>query len=129
LSVGPKTSVVDAFCRKLEERLTYEPNERDMVVMHHEIDASFDNGDAERHTSSFLMYGDSNHSAMAKTVGYTVAASANLVVDGHLQGARGLLLPTESKLYLPVLSALEKEDIVFDDIVLALTSSCDSHVG
>ena len=118
-ALGKKAKVVDAFCSKLEERLQYGSNEHDMVAMHHTIDATFpDHGD-ERHLCSLLLFGDSKHSAMSKTVGYTTAAAVDLILNGQLREERGLLLPTKQSIYRPILIALEKEGIAFDERVIS----------
>jgi len=115
------TTVVDAFCKALERKLVYKDGERDMVLMHHTIEASFEDGDVERHHSSLHVVGDDSMSAMSKTVGFTAAASTELILDGELAGKRGLLMPTDPAIYLPVLDKLELEGIVFTetaDVVL-----------
>ena len=108
-------TVVDCFGRALEHKLVYEDGEHDIVLMHHSIDASFENGDEERHQSSLYVIGDDSMSAMAKTVGFTAAASTKLILDGNLKGRRGLLMPTDPAIYLPVLGKLELEGIVFTE--------------
>lgn len=71
-SVLPKsannTLVVDAFCDVLQAKLCYQNDERDMVVMHHMIEAAFEGGRKESHNSSLTVFGDSMASAMSKTV-------------------------------------------------------------
>jgi len=115
--VPKKSSVVDAFCAVLEEHLQYQPGERDMVLMHHKIEAEFDNGTREQHLSSLRVYGDARDSAMSKTVGYTAAASAELILDGALKEERGLMLPIQEQVYRPVLAKVENEGIRFEENV------------
>ncbi|GKY93751.1 hypothetical protein MPSEU_000342200 [Mayamaea pseudoterrestris] len=117
-SFGPEASIVDAFCGKLEQQMMFKAGESDMVVMHHTIDALFEDGHRERHKSSLRLLGDPKQSAMAKTVGYTTAASANLILAGHFQDKCGLLLPTDCTVYEPVLFALAKEGVVFEERIL-----------
>ena len=109
--------LVDLFCRRLEEKLKYEENERDMVVMHHTIGAEFDDGSIEEHRSSLQAFGDRSMSAMCKTVGYTTAASTEVVLNGSLKGTYGLLLPTTREIYLPILDIVKREGIIFEDTV------------
>jgi alpha-aminoadipic semialdehyde synthase len=113
--VTKTTTVVDAFCDALEQKLVYEEGERDMVLMHHTIKATFDDGSQELHRSSLQVFGDDSMSAMSKTVGFTAAASAELILGGTLTGESGLILPTNRKVYLPVLERLKFEDIIFDE--------------
>ena len=51
--------------------------------------------------------------AMCKTVGFTTAAAADLVLTKNL--GPGLVLPTEKHIYLPILEAVKQEGIVFDE--------------
>jgi alpha-aminoadipic semialdehyde synthase len=111
--------IVDLFCAQLEKKLKYEKNERDMVIMHHSIGAVFDGGKKEYHSSSLRVFGDRAMTAMCKTVGQTTAASAELLINGTLQGhnLRGLVLPTRKEIYMPVLDAVKREGIKFDENV------------
>ena len=126
--LGART-VVDCFCHALERKLVYNDGEHDLVLMHHTIDASFENGDDERHRSSLYVLGDDSMSAMAKTVGFTAAAAAELIVNGDLQGRRGLLMPTDPTIYLPVLRKLEHESISFTETVTALNTVGGDSLG
>lgn len=112
-----RSSVIDLFCRKLEDKLQYGEQERDMVVMHHTIGAEFEDGSTEEHHSSLQAFGDRSMSAMCKTVGYTAAASTELILNGSLKGHLGLLLPTKKEIYIPVLQAVKKEGIIFEESV------------
>jgi alpha-aminoadipic semialdehyde synthase len=116
-TVWNSRSIVDAFCDVLESKLQYEPHERDMVAMHHRIEASFDDGSVEHHSSSLQVFGDAKMSAMSKTVGYTTAAAADLILSGSLRGERGLLLPTVRKIYEPILASVDLEGISFEESV------------
>jgi alpha-aminoadipic semialdehyde synthase len=110
-------SVVDLFCQRLEEKLFYGENERDMVVMHHTIGAEFEDGTTEKHQSSLQTFGDRSMTAMCKTVGFTAAASTELILSGSLKRNRGLLLPTRKEIYGPVLEAVKREGIIFEETV------------
>ena len=116
-AVTANESLRDNFCRVLEDKLRFEPTERDMIIMHHRIEASFEDGEEERHIASLQVFGDSSSSAMAKTVGYTAAAGAELLLDGTLRNERGLLLPTNEKIYVPVLDKVRREGIEFVESV------------
>jgi alpha-aminoadipic semialdehyde synthase len=123
LPVLQKESVFNAFCHVLEHKLRFLKRERDMVVMHHIIEAVFEDGSAEKHTSSLKCFGDSDFTAMAKTVGYTTACAAQLVLNGSFRNESGLYLPTHRKVYEPVMEAVAKEGIVFDDHVTTIHPS------
>ncbi|KAL3911375.1 MAG: hypothetical protein SGILL_007305, partial [Bacillariaceae sp.] len=110
-------SIIDLFCRRLEERLKYTETERDMVAMHHSIGAQFEDGTIEKHYSSLQAFGtEATMTAMCKTVGYPAAIAADLVLGG-LGGKTGLLLPTTKDIYSPTLAVCAKEGIVFEEHV------------
>ena len=118
--VSNPESRVDSLCAVLESSLQYGEEERDMVAMHTCIEASFPDGSVELHKSSLLKFGDSSVSAMCRTVGLPAAAAANLVLSGDLKDYTGLVLPTDKRVYLPILTAVEKEGISFDETVTAI---------
>ncbi|KAL0579711.1 hypothetical protein V5O48_002275 [Marasmius crinis-equi] len=88
-------SPLDLFTLLLSHKLRYAPNERDAVVMSHELITTVP-GQPDReeiHTSSLIAYGDEKYSAMARTVGLPVALAALAVLDGRvdksLKGVHG----------------------------------------
>ena len=114
---SPSGEVGDAFCSLLEERLAYGNDERDMVLMKHDFVVSHGNDmdNLSKKTSIFIGYGDANgDSSMAKTVGYTIAIGAQLILDDVVKG-KGVLIPTTPDIYIPGLSLLEREGIVFHE--------------
>jgi alpha-aminoadipic semialdehyde synthase len=115
--------VADAFCSLLESKLHYDHGERDMVVMHHRIEAEFEDETHEKHVSSLQVFGDTKASAMSKTVGYTAAAAVELITDGLLQNCSGSILPTSDRIYLPVLAKVAREGILFDEKVYIRSST------
>lgn len=126
--VHRSAAIIDLFCVKLEEYLRYGKDEHDMVVMHHSITAKFDDGSVEEHTSSLQAFGDDSMTAMCKTVGYPTAATTDLILRGHLQGRRGLLLPTTRDIYRPTLEMMAKEGIIFQERV-RVTMNAQSAVA
>jgi alpha-aminoadipic semialdehyde synthase len=121
------TTIVDALCRRMQEKLQYGPDEYDMVVMHHTIVGKFPNnhhddidqqdGLEERHTSSLHLLGNSTMSAMSKTVGYTTAMGAELILEGHMMHNGGVVVPLHPHIYNLILNAMEKEGIYFQETV------------
>jgi alpha-aminoadipic semialdehyde synthase len=114
--VSDPSSAVKSFCDLLEQNLRFEDGERDMVLMHHDIKANFEDGIAENHSCSLQLFGDDNMTAMSKTVGYTAAIGTKLILDGCIT-QKGLLLPTSKVVYTPSLDLLKKEGVVFEEQV------------
>eukprot|EP00804_Cyclotella_cryptica_P020809 CCRYP_019250-RD/>CCRYP_019250-RD protein AED:0.09 eAED:0.09 QI:158/0.81/0.91/1/0.90/0.91/12/496/1041 len=114
--VSEPSSMVQSFCDILQQHLNFEEGERDMVLMHHDIKAMFANGNVETHTCSLQLFGDTNMTAMCKTVGYTAAIGTKLILEGGIE-SKGLLLPTSKEIYVPALKLLENEGIIFNEQV------------
>lgn len=111
-------SVLDEFCALLEHKLVFADGERDLVLMHHDIRGDVGNGASEHHTSSLIVLGDERDTAMARTVGFTAAVGAELLLGGNGADLKpGLLMPTNPAVYEPGLAALE-------DMGLSFRESC-----
>jgi alpha-aminoadipic semialdehyde synthase len=99
---------IDHFANLLAQKLRYEPHERDLVILNHEIIAQDVSGREEVHSSSLITYGESKASAMARCVGLPVAFAALKVLDGSVS-ARGVCGPAvEENLWKGVLGGLEE---------------------
>ncbi|KAF9220571.1 hypothetical protein BS17DRAFT_786754 [Gyrodon lividus] len=105
---------IDLLTVILARKLKYNPGERDLVVLSHEIVAQPLSipGEAppeltEVHTSSLVVYGNSKASAMSRCVGLPVAFATLAILDGKIVG-RGVQGPTEEVLYQVVLDGLEE---------------------
>jgi len=103
-------SAFDIICSRMEERLNYFPNEQDMVLLHHEVQVTYDDGrPSELHTATLLEFGknenDKSESAMARTVGIPAAIGAQLLLEGKITST-GVLRPLDPEIYLPALEVL-----------------------
>jgi alpha-aminoadipic semialdehyde synthase len=112
---------IDLLTAILAHKLKYNPGERDLVVLSHEIVAQPSSipGEAppelmEVHTSSLAAYGTSSASAMSRCVGLPVAFAALAVLDGKVVG-RGVQGPTEEVLYQVVLDGLEEAGLAMKE--------------
>lgn len=105
-------SALDFFALLLAHKLRYEPHERDMVFLSHELisrprSGGPSDGREEIHTSSLIVRGTPEHSAMALTVGLPVAFAALRILDGEVC-VRGVAGPTaDVGLYRSILRDLE----------------------
>ncbi|KEP50673.1 putative saccharopine dehydrogenase (NADP+, L-glutamate-forming) [Rhizoctonia solani 123E] len=113
----PKDPVtpLDALGTLLAYKLRYEPHERDLVLLSHEVvtapvsapsSKKFDPATNEVHTSTLVVYGSTSGSAMSKTVGLPLAFATLRVLDGGVR-ARGVAGPFGEEIYKPVLEGLE----------------------
>jgi len=107
-------SPIDVIARLLQRpEMAFQPGERDMVIMRHELMVERSSGVLERRTATLIDYGEPHgHSAMARTVGVTAAICAQLVLDNPTRFGAGVQRPLRPKWYEPVLSQLATEGIL-----------------
>ncbi|KAH8995677.1 Saccharopine dehydrogenase-domain-containing protein [Lactarius akahatsu] len=115
---GQALPPADALALHLAHALRYEPRERDLVLLHHEVVACDPSSDTERvYTSSLTAYGDARASAMARTVGLPVAFAALRVLDGSVR-ATGVCGPiADEAVWRGVLEGLESKGLCFKESV------------
>lgn len=107
-------SAADVLQFIFETKLSLQPEDKDLVVMLHEIDYLLNN---EKHsvTSALSVTGeDGLHTAMAKTVGLPLGIAAKLILDEKIS-LKGLHIPILPEIYKPVLKELEQNGIVFNE--------------
>lgn len=115
-----RCSVADLLQFALEQKLMLQPQDKDQVVMMHEIEHEKE-GTMYKTTSTLVLKGeDAVHTAMAKTVGLPLAIAAKLILDGTLT-CKGLQIPISKEIYEPVLNELEKEGISFQEETVILS--------
>ena len=98
----------------LEKKLPLLPEDKDMIVMLHEIE--YEQG-GTRHMveSSLRIIGENNvKTAMAKTVGLPLGIATSLILNGTIQ-LKGLHIPVVKEIYQPVLQELKKYGIEFSE--------------
>ena len=101
----------------LVEQWALQPADRDLIVMQHQFEIQTQTG-IKKVISSLVEEGqDGLYTAMAKTVGLPLAIAVDLFLKGEIS-LRGLQLPVVPELYLPILEALEKEGIRFEERVV-----------
>ncbi|PCH34748.1 hypothetical protein WOLCODRAFT_139556 [Wolfiporia cocos MD-104 SS10] len=121
----PKTraSPIDLFATLLAHKLRYQPSERDLVVLHHEIVSQPrlrpgqppDSIRESTHTSTLVAYGTPHASAMSRCVGLPVAFAALHVLDGGVK-LRGVHGPTHKSVYKPILARLQEAGLGMSEI-------------
>ncbi|KAI3443496.1 hypothetical protein Pfo_000161 [Paulownia fortunei] len=104
-------SAFDVTCVRMEERLAYSGTEKDMVLLHHEVEVDFPNGQpTENHRATLLEFGRTDgvrsYTAMALTVGIPAAIGALLLLGKNIK-AKGVIRPIDPEIYAPALDILE----------------------
>ena len=88
------------------------PDDKDMIVMLHEMEYEI-NGDKKEIKSSLIVKGkDQLHTAMAQTVGLPLGIAAKLILQDKIT-LTGLHIPIVPEIYEPVLEELAQNGIKF----------------
>ena len=112
-----KASSGDILLVLLLDKWKMQPEEKDMVVMQHEIEYIHKERKTKL-TSTMVIEGDDReHSAMAKTVGLPMGILARLVLNNKVVRPLGVVIPIMPAIYRPVLSELAHHGIVFHEVV------------
>ncbi|CAN5750296.1 saccharopine dehydrogenase C-terminal domain-containing protein [soil metagenome] len=98
----------------MEKKLVMQPNDKDMIVMLHEIEY-IQTGTVHKIESCLVVKGTDNmRTAMAKTVGLPLGIAAKLILNGTIQ-LSGIHIPTSKEIYEPVLKELALAGICFTE--------------
>jgi saccharopine dehydrogenase-like NADP-dependent oxidoreductase len=109
-------SAADILQFALEKKLALAPEDKDMIVMLHEIQCEV-RGQRSEVKSLLIVKGENNvRTAMAKTVGFPLAIATKLILNGTIQ-LKGLHIPTKREIYEPVLKELELHGIKFNELL------------
>jgi saccharopine dehydrogenase-like NADP-dependent oxidoreductase len=105
---------MDVLQFALEKKLVLTADDKDMIVMLHEIEY-LEKGKKYRVTSNLIVKGDDNRrTAMAKTVGLPLGIAAKLILQGKIKET-GLHIPVIPAIYEPVLQELQQHGITFHE--------------
>jgi len=118
--ITPRGNPLDTLCATLEQKMQYEKDERDMVMLQHKFEVEHKDGSKETRTSTLCDYGEPNgYSSMAKLVGVPCGVACLMVLDGRISD-KGILAPVTWKLAEPLLKELkEKYNIYLTEKTLA----------
>ena len=105
---------LEVLLDRMLKRMAYEPHESDMIILHIEVIAEFENGRKEKRLATMvnkgIPYGDS---AMSRAVALPAAIAAKLILEGKIKGTGLRMPPNLPELYKPVLEELETFGFVF----------------
>jgi len=107
-------SAADILQFALENKLALKPDDKDMIVMMHEIKFKIQNSESIVKSLLVVKGEDSLRTAMAKTVGLPLGIATKLILNGTIK-LKGLHIPTQKEIYEPVLNELEAHGIQFQD--------------
>ncbi|CAD1468806.1 unnamed protein product, partial [Heterotrigona itama] len=104
---------LDTLTHYLSKKLCYDKNERDLVILRHDIGILWPDNRRENRGINLVLYGEPRgYSAMARTVGYPTAIAVKMILDDEIQ-QRGVVLPFTPDIYRPILNRLKAEGIEF----------------
>ncbi|KAF4509635.1 hypothetical protein G6O67_003783 [Ophiocordyceps sinensis] len=107
--ISPRSNPLDTLCATLEQKMQFEKDERDMVLLQHKFEIEHKDGSRETRTSTLVEYGDpKGYSAMAKLVGVPCAVAVQQVLNGTLS-EKGVLAPMTVKINAPIMKELKEK--------------------
>jgi saccharopine dehydrogenase (NADP+, L-glutamate forming)/spermidine synthase len=107
-----KGANVDVLVDLMLKKMSYQPDEKDMAILHDDIIVDFQ-GRKEKWSSTMVVNGiPGGDSAMARTVSLPVAISTRLILEGKIT-VRGSVLPLYPEIYNPVLEELKEYGIAY----------------
>ena len=107
-------SAADVLKFAIENKLALKPNDKDMVVMLHEIEYEKNNVRHALNRTLVLKGEDGVRTAMAKTVGLPLAIAAKHVLLGKIN-LTGLHIPVLPEIYEPIMEELKSFGISFKE--------------
>ena len=113
--IGLKNATPAQILQKiLQNKWSLREEDKDMIVMWHKFNFSQKGVDKEIRSHMVYIGKDTQFTAMSDTVGLPLGIAAKLLLSGKIKG-RGVKLPIETEIYLPVLSELEQLGITFEE--------------
>ena len=113
--IGLKNATPAQILQKiLQNKWALREEDKDMIVMWHKFNFSQKGVDKEIRSHMVYIGKDTQFTAMSDTVGLPLGIAAKLLLSGKIKD-RGVKLPIEREIYLPVLSELEQLGITFEE--------------
>ncbi len=106
---------LDLLLHLMLKKMSYQPGEKDMIIIHIEALVEFPGGKKEKRVATMISEGNpKGDSAMSRAVALPVAISAKLILEGKIKATGILMPPTLPELYKPVLEELRTEGFSFE---------------
>jgi saccharopine dehydrogenase-like NADP-dependent oxidoreductase len=101
----PAGGNVDILASRMAEKCAFQPGERDLLVMQHELTVKYPKRE-EKIVSSLVDFGVPNgDTAMARTVSLPLAIATRMVAEGAI-AQKGVVAPVVPEIYDPILDEL-----------------------
>lgn len=100
----------------LVRKLVLNPNDKDMLVMHHEFEYRLNDQYYALNSSMVNIGEDQTFTSMSNTVGLPMAIAAKMLLKGEIK-EKGVILPIHKEIYEPILDELSAYHIRFIDTV------------
>jgi len=107
-------SAADVLQFILETKLGLQPEDKDMIIMLHEIEYELNNKKSNIKSCLVVKGEDNIHTAMAKTVGLPLGIAAKLILEEKIEET-GLHIPVQPSIYNAVLKELQQYGIAFTE--------------
>ncbi|XP_014670813.1 PREDICTED: alpha-aminoadipic semialdehyde synthase, mitochondrial-like [Priapulus caudatus] len=115
--IEKKNTPLATVSHYMAKRLAYGANERDIIVLRHNIAVERADKETEVRHINLVVYGDPRgYSAMAKCVGYPTAIASKMLLEDEIQH-KGIVIPLMPEIYRTMLKRLAYEGIVATETV------------
>ncbi|OBT46460.1 hypothetical protein VE00_03343 [Pseudogymnoascus sp. WSF 3629] len=116
LSDGKATvqeTLLDTLAKHLEKTMSFQPGERDLVMLQHKFVIEWADGQTETRTSTLELFGDPmKYSGMSLSVGVTCGIATQLLLDGHKAFTTpGVMAPYTPAICDPIREKVELEGV------------------
>ena len=100
---------------RMLSKMSYEPHERDMILLHVDILAEYPDGSLKRELATMRVEGiPGGESAMSRAVSLPAAVAAKLVLEGKIQATGAKMPPTLPELAKPVMDEMARFGFEFE---------------
>ena len=108
-----KGTNADVLLGLMEKKMSYEDHEKDMIIVHNEAIAEFDNRMEKRMMTMKVEGRPFGYSAMSRAVSLPAAIASRLILEGTIR-SKGVLKPIAAEIYKPVLAELAENGYKFE---------------
>lgn len=108
----PNASPAQLLQKIMEEKLSLDPNDKDMTIMQHLFEYELNGKKYLRKSSMAVIGKDTVHTSMSVAVGTPLAIAVKMLLTGAI-AEKGVIVPTKPAMYKPILKELEEFGVKF----------------